>query len=95
LGEGPPVEDLDALVASKRSQLLIVSASPASSRQAVEAYQAALESATGREKIRFIIAGDGPWSRSVHSERVDSFTQLRQQLEAKPSASKKRVAKSK
>ena len=86
-GEGPPVEDLDALVASKRPHLLIVSASSASTRQAVEAYQSALESVAGRERIRLIIAGDGPWSRSVGSERVDSFTQLRQLLEAEHRAS--------
>jgi methanogenic corrinoid protein MtbC1 len=82
LGEGPPIEDLDALVASKRPQLLIVSASSASNRQAVEAYQSALESVAGRERIRLLIAGDGPWLSSAGSERVDSFTQLRQLLEA-------------
>ena len=99
LGEGPPIEDLDALIASKRPQLLIVSASSASTRQAVEAYQSALESVAGRERIRLIIAGDGPWSRSAGSERVDSFTQLRQLLEAEhrpvPLASKKQMATSK
>lgn len=99
LGEGPPVEDLDALAASKSAQLFIVSASSASTRQAVEGYQAALESAACRARIRLIIAGDGPWLSSASSERVDSFTQLRQRLEAErrpaPRASKKGMAKRK
>ena len=81
LGEGPPIEDLDALVTSRRPQLLIVSASSASTRPAVEAYQAALETVAGREEIRLFIAGDGPWLTNAVSERVESFTQLRQLLE--------------
>jgi excisionase family DNA binding protein len=99
LGEGPPIEDLDPLLTSKRPQLLIVSASSASTRQAVEAYQAALESVAGRESIRLIIAGDGPWLSSAGSERIDSFTKLRQLLEDErrpvPLSSKKQMAMSK
>ncbi|MGE0054005.1 MAG: helix-turn-helix domain-containing protein [Hyphomicrobium sp.] len=80
LGEGPPTEELDLLIESRKPQLLIASASSASTRQAIEDYQSALEAVAARHRVRLVLAGGGPWKQSRVADRIESFTELAQVL---------------
>ena len=76
LGDGPPVEELEALIKTRRPDMLIVAASPAFSKRVISRYQAGLERAAKRGKARLILAGDGQWGPSEFSRRVYRLREL-------------------
>lgn len=80
LGEGVPIEDLDLLLELKRIDILIVCASPASSKQGVSRYQSALERVASERGVGLFLAGDGPWIPSKIAQRIESFEELRAAL---------------
>jgi excisionase family DNA binding protein len=81
LGDGPPAEELGALIEWRKPDLLVVAASRVIPRNTVWDYQAALERAMRRKNIRLVLAGDGPWTESKAVMRVYSFHDLSNVLE--------------
>jgi len=77
IGEGPPADELDALVVKFAPRLLVVSASSASSTKAVARYQAALDDVTDKTGVTLILAGGGAWKDSAKATRVLAFKELR------------------
>lgn len=80
IGEGPPPEELEALIARLRPNLLVVSACQAIRPAAVARYQADLMQAADRAGTHVSLAGSGAWVPAQNAERVMSFADLRAQL---------------
>jgi excisionase family DNA binding protein len=80
IGEGPPADELDSLVAKFKPNALLVSASAASTPAAVTRYQAPLSEAASKEGVTLILAGGGAWKTSPAAERVVTFKDLREAL---------------
>jgi len=77
LGEGPPQEELRDLVDKLKPAMLVVSASLASPRKAVESYQSVLMKLAKRRRVRLVLGGAGSWSATSHAHRVVTFCELR------------------
>ena len=93
LGDGPPAEELGALIEWRKPDLLVVAASRVIPRNTVWDYQAALERAMRRKSIRLVLAGDGPWTESKAVMRVYSFHDLSNVLEQWKSATRRSAAR--
>jgi excisionase family DNA binding protein len=77
LGEGPPLEELDALIEKLKPRMLVVSSSPASSRKLVMGYQHALTKVAKRAQVRLVLGGGGPWATTRQAHRAVTFCELR------------------
>jgi len=77
LGEGPPPEELDALIEKLKPAMLVVSASPASPRKVVVGYQDALTKCAKRAHVRMVLGGGGPWAPTRQAHRALTFCELR------------------
>jgi len=80
IGEGPPADELHALVTKLKPALLVVSASPVSSKAAVARYQAELMQVAAEAGIGLILAGGGTWKEAPGAKRVVAFKDLREAL---------------
>lgn len=80
VGEGPPAEELDPLVAKFKPDALLVSASTASPPAAVARYQAPLSKVAGERELALILAGGGAWKKSSVAKRVVTFKELSETL---------------
>lgn len=76
LGDGPPLEELEILVKTRRPDVLIVAASPAFSKRVITRYQAGLERAAKHGNAGLVLAGEGQWGPSEFSRRVYSLREL-------------------
>jgi excisionase family DNA binding protein len=76
IGEGPPAEELDALVAKLKPELLSVSASAASPAATIVRYQAELMRIASTAQTRLVFAGGGAWRISSGASRVNTFKEL-------------------
>jgi hypothetical protein len=74
---------LKHLTEIKGPDLLIVSASLASSPRTVTSYQAELERVAKGSGVEVILGGDGPWKPSDVAVRVDSFLDLETEVRKK------------
>jgi excisionase family DNA binding protein len=80
IGEGPPADELDALLKKFKPKVLVVSASPASAPATVARYQMLLTEAAHKAGIAVILAGGGAWKESPDVTRVLAFKELREAL---------------
>lgn len=80
VGEGPPAEELGALVAKFKPQTLLVAASPASAPKTVAAYEEALLDVARRTGVDLILAGAGRWREAPNVRRIWAFGELREAL---------------
>jgi excisionase family DNA binding protein len=76
IGEGPPAEELEALVRKLKPDLLSVSASAASPPAAIVRYQSELMRGASTARTRLVLAGSGAWRNSPPASRVVSFKEL-------------------
>jgi hypothetical protein len=76
IGEGPPAEELEALVGKLKPDLLAVSASPASPPATISRYQSELMRSASPAQTRLVLAGSGAWRDSPPARRVVSFKEL-------------------
>jgi excisionase family DNA binding protein len=81
IGEGPPAEELDALVGKLKPDLLSVSASAASPPAAIVRYQSELMRNASTAQTRLVLAGSGAWRDSPTASRVVSFKELQTLLD--------------
>jgi excisionase family DNA binding protein len=77
IGEGPPADELRSMVTKLKPTLLVVSASPISSKTAVARYQAELMQVAADTGIGLVLAGGGAWKEVPGAERVVAFKDLR------------------
>lgn len=80
IGEGPPADELGALLKRLKPKALVVSASPASLPAAVARYEIPLAEAAKKAGITLILAGGGAWKTSSAAKRVLTFKDLREAL---------------
>jgi len=80
IGEGPPADELHSLVTKLKPDLLVVAASPASSKAAVARYQTELMQVAPDAGAKLILAGGGAWKEAPGAERVVAFKELREVL---------------
>jgi excisionase family DNA binding protein len=80
IGEGPPADELHSLVTTLKPNLLVVAASPASSKAAVARYQTELMQVAADAGAKLILAGGGAWKEAPGAERVVAFKELREVL---------------
>ncbi len=80
VGEGPPAEELGALVARFKPQTLLVAASPATPPKAVAAYEKALRDVARTTGVDLILAGAGHWRDDSNVRRIWAFGELREAL---------------
>jgi MerR family transcriptional regulator, light-induced transcriptional regulator len=76
IGEGPPVDELEALVARHKPHFLAVSASAASRPGPIGRYQSELMKVASSTGIGLILGGSGAWKTSPAASRVESFQDL-------------------
>jgi len=82
IGEGPPPDELQTLVAKRNPDLLVVSCSGASKPAHVHRYQSELvEIATGRG---LILGGGGPWRPTLAAKQVVTFKDFQTVLADQP-----------
>jgi excisionase family DNA binding protein len=81
IGEGPPVEELEGLVAKLKPELLSVSASAASPPAAIVRYQSELMRIASTAQTRLVLAGSGAWRDFPPARRVVSFTEFQTLLD--------------
>ena len=79
LGEGPPADELKAVVAQLKPDLITVAASSASSAGIVARYEEALSRVASRARVPLVLAGSGDWRAAKH--RIVTFRELRTLLE--------------
>ena len=80
IGEGPPADELPALITKFAPRLALVSASAVSRPSAVSLYQAPLMRAAAAAGIGLILAGGGAWKDAAGATRVVAFKELREVL---------------
>jgi MerR family transcriptional regulator, light-induced transcriptional regulator len=80
IGEGPPADELGALLEKFAPKALVVSASPASAPAAVARYQAPLTALAREAGLKLVLAGGGSWKTTADAVRVLSFTDLPEAL---------------
>lgn len=80
IGEGPPAEELGALVSKLQPDALVVAASTASLPTAVALYQAALTVQAEKRGLKLVLAGSGAWKKSATATRVLAFKELAEEL---------------
>ena len=84
IGEGPPASELGDLAEKFKPDMLLVSASAASSPVSVALYQKPLSDLAGRSGARLVLAGGGSWRKSSSAARVAArvfaFKELREAL---------------
>jgi MerR family transcriptional regulator, light-induced transcriptional regulator len=76
IGEGPPVNELETLVARHKPHLMAVSASAASRPAPIAHYQSELIKIASSAGIQLILGGSGAWKTSRDASRIDSFQDL-------------------
>ena len=76
IGEGPPAEELDALLAKHKPKLLSASASAASPPAIIVRYQSELVKSAANARTRLILAGSGAWRDAPATSRIESFKEL-------------------
>lgn len=80
IGEGPPPEELNALIEKFRPRRLLVSASPASTPKILARYEDALVEVARTAGVELILAGGGRWREHTGAKRVLAFKDLREAL---------------
>jgi excisionase family DNA binding protein len=81
IGEGPPAEELEALVRKFKPHLLSASASAASPPAAIVRYQSNLMRSASTAQTPLVLAGSGGWRDSPPASRVVSFKELQTLLD--------------
>jgi excisionase family DNA binding protein len=76
IGEGPPVDEFEVLVARHKPHLMAVSASAASRPGPIERYQSELIKIASSTGIPLILGGSGAWKSLPGATRVASFKDL-------------------
>jgi len=76
IGEGPPVDEFDVLVARHKPHLMAVSVSAASRPGPIERYQSELIKIASSTGIPLILGGSGAWKSLPGATRVASFKDL-------------------
>jgi excisionase family DNA binding protein len=84
IGEGPPADELEALVMKHKPNLLAVSASAASRPGPIARYQSELIKVASSTGIQLILGGSGAWKTSPGASRVVSFQDLQALLSSGP-----------
>ncbi len=80
IGEGPPAEELHALVTKFAPRTLLVSASPASASKSIARYEDALTEVACNAGIDLILAGGGRCRGNNATKRVLAFKDVREIL---------------
>jgi excisionase family DNA binding protein len=76
IGEGPPAEELEAIVRKLKPHLLAVSASAAIRPGPIARYQSELIKIASSTGIQLILGGGGAWRTSPGASRIVSFQDL-------------------
>lgn len=88
VGEGPPADELEALVDKVKPVLLVVSVSAATSPKVVARYQAKLTEIASKSGIGLILAGSGAWAPARKATRIVAFKELAEFLKRSPAPSR-------
>ena len=80
VGEGPPADEIGALLKKLKPAALVVAASAVSRPAAVASYQTVLTEHAKIQGLRLILAGSGAWKDAGAAKRILTFKELREVL---------------